>query len=256
MTEQATGGLPALEPGALPAPVGLWMLPVGPRMFLAGCGLVAVALTPSIVGLCVQLALMLVAAALLGRLVPILASWRSVAWVSLSLLVVYSWAYPGSTDYVWIFGVQSFFAGLLIVVRLVGFVTVMYGLLILTGPLAIVEWAGDVNEDLGIMVSLTLSVVPVMKRQMDVTLQAQLARGLNTDGNLAAKLRAYLAVLIPVVVKSLVRAYGMAALLHVRGYASGRRVSRARILNTAVVVTYSTGILWIAVTLALKQVYS
>ena len=176
--------------------------------------------------------------------------------MSLSLLIVYSWAYPGSTDYVWIFGVQSFFAALLIVVRLLGFVTVMYGLLILSGPLAIVEWAGDVNEDLGIMVSLTLSVVPVMKRQMDVTLQAQRARGLNTSGNLAAKLRAYLAVLIPVVVKSLVRAYGMAALLHVRGYASGRRVRRARVMNGAVISTYVLGVLWVAATLALRTVYS
>jgi energy-coupling factor transporter transmembrane protein EcfT len=106
--------------------------------------------------------------------------------------------------------VQSFFAGLLIAVRLLAFVTVMYGLLIATGQLAIVEWAGDVNEDLGIMVSLTLSVVPVMKQQMDVTMAAQLARGFNVNGNLAVKFRAYLAVLIPVVVKSLVRACGMA----------------------------------------------
>ncbi len=78
------------------------------------------------------------------------------------------------------------------------------------------------------MVSLTLSVVPVMKQQLDATMEAQLARGLNVNGNLAVKLRAYLAMLIPVVVKSLVRAYGMAALLHVRGYGSGRRVKRAR----------------------------
>jgi len=246
--ERAQEGLPALEPGALPAPVGLSVVPVGPRLFLASCGLIAIALTPTIAGLCVQLGLMLTAAAALGRLLPVLTSWRSVAWVSLSLIIVYSWAYPGSTDYVGFIGVQSFFAAMLIVARLLCFVTVMYGLLILSGPLAIVEWAGDVNEDLGIMVSLTLSVVPVMKRQMDVTLQAQRARGLDTSGNFAAKMRAYLAVLIPVVVKSLVRAHGMAALLHVRGYASGRRKSRGVVVNTAVVSVYALGVLWVAVT--------
>ena len=35
-------------------------------MFLAFCGLVAIALTPTITGLCVQLALMLAVAAMLG----------------------------------------------------------------------------------------------------------------------------------------------------------------------------------------------
>lgn len=221
-------------------------------MALALCGLVAIGLTDSLVGLGVQIALMLLAAAFLGRLKAVLVSWRTVAWVSASLLIVYAWAYPGSTEYVWIFGVQSFMAGLFIAVRLVGFVTVMYGLLTLTGPLAIVEWAGDVNEDLGIMVSLTLSVVPVMKRQMDATMAAQQARGLDIGGNVIAKLRAYLAVLIPVVVKSLVRAYGMASLLHVRGYGSGRRVRRQRRFTASVIGTYLVGAVWVLAALSFR----
>ena len=122
-------------------------------------------------------AVLLAIAAALGVLVAVVRSWRSIMWVTLSLLVVYAWAYPGSTDYVWIFGVQSFMAGLHIALRLVGFVTVLNLLLATTGPLAIVGWAGDVNEDLGVMVSLTLSILPVMKREMDVTLEAQQARG-------------------------------------------------------------------------------
>jgi energy-coupling factor transporter transmembrane protein EcfT len=89
-----------------------------------------------------------------------------------------------------------------------------------------------------------------MKRQMDATMEAQLARGLDVNGNIVVKLRAYLAVLIPVVVKSLVRAYDMAALLHVRGYASGRRVKRGRTLRPAAVATYAAGVAWIALTVA------
>jgi energy-coupling factor transporter transmembrane protein EcfT len=226
-------------------------------MFLAGCGLVAVSLTGQLAGLLVQLALMLAVAAAVRRLVPVLASWRSVAWVSASLLAVYAWAYPGSTTFVGPFGVQSFFAGLLIAVRLLAFVTVMYGLLVTTGPLAIVAWAGDVNEDVGIMVSLTLSVVPVMKQQMDATMEAQLARGLNVNGNIFMKMRAYVAVLIPVVVKSLVRAYAMAALLHVRGYGSGRRVVPSQRRATApVVAAYAIGVVWIVATVAARLVIS
>ncbi len=227
-------------------------MPVGPRMALAACGIVAVALTPTLLGLTLQVVLMLVVAAAIGRLSQVLRSWKTVAPVSISLLVIYSWAYPGSTDFIWIFGVQSFFAGLLIVVRLLGFVTVMYLLLISAGPVAIVEWAGDVNEDLGIMVSLTLSVVPVMKQQMDVTMQAQIARGLNIEDSLIARARAYLSVLIPVVVKSLVRAYGMAALLHVRGYGSGRRIAERPERGLAVAATYGIGVVWVIASLGVR----
>lgn len=254
MSAEAIGGLPALEPGALPRPRGLTEVPVGPRMFLATCGVLSIALTPSVPGLGAQVLLLLVAATGMGLLIPLVKSWKGVAWVSLSLLVIYSWAYPGSTDYVWIFGIQGFFAGLLIATRLLGFVSVMYLLLLSTGPLAIIRWAGDVNEDLGIMVSLTLSVLPVMKQQMETTIQAQQARGMAMGGNLVRKLRVYLAVLIPVVVKSLVRAYGMAVLLHVRGYGSERRVKAERTLTPGAVGCYAGGALWIAAVAVIRLV--
>lgn len=249
-----SGGLSILESGVPSHSVGLAVVPVGPRMFLAACGVAAIALTPSIPSLAATLALLLACAAALGLLIPLLLSWRSVAWVSMSLLVVYSWAYPGSTHYVWIFGVESFFAALLIVTRLLAFVTVLYVLLLATGPLAIVRWAGDVNEDLGIMVSLTLSVIPVMRREMDTTIQAQQARGMKMGGSLVSKMRAYLAVLIPVVVKSLVRAYNMAALMHVRGYGSDRRVKPVRRLTAAAVGCYVCGVVWVLVGAAARVV--
>ena len=223
-------------------------------MFLALCALIAVVLIPNSVGLAIQIVAYLVVAAALGVLVPVLKSWKTVAWVIASLLIVYSWAYPGSTDFVWVFGVQGFFVALQISLRLLAIVTVLYTLLLATGPLAIIQWAGDVNEDLGIMLSLTLSVLPVMKQQMDTTLQVQQARGLNTSGNFIAKLRSYLAVLIPVVVKSLVRAYGMAALLHTRGYASGRRQKFARVISAAVVAVYAGGLLWAVSALIIRVV--
>ncbi|MDP3631245.1 MAG: hypothetical protein Q8S43_09905, partial [Actinomycetota bacterium] len=68
------------------------------------------------------------------------------------------------------------------------------------------------------------------------------------------KFRAYLAVLIPVVVKSLVRAYGMAALLHVRGYGSGRRVRTPQQLTATIVACYAAGALWVAAALVMMQV--
>lgn len=256
MPDDASVGLSALEPGALPAPVGLDTVPVGPRVFLTSCALAAIALVPDLAGLSIQILAYLSLAALLGVLIHVFKSWRTVAWVIVSLLVVYSWAYPGSKDLVWVFGVQGFFVALQIALRLLAIVTVLYTMLLATGPLAIIQWAGDINEDLGIMISLTLSVIPVMKLQMDTTLDAQQARGLKTSGNVLAKLRAYLAVIIPVVVKSLVRAYGMAALLHTRGYGSGRRVQVKRGLTAASVLTYVAGTVWIIGAIAIRLVRS
>jgi energy-coupling factor transporter transmembrane protein EcfT len=89
---------------------------------------------------------------------------------------------------------------------------------------------------------------------MDTTLEVQQARGLNTTGNVAAKLRSYLAVLIPVVVKSLVRAYGMAALLHTRGYASGRRLKAPRLISVAIVTTYVIAAIWVAAAIVVRLV--
>ena len=251
---ELSGGLSAFEPGALPSPVGLAALGVGPRVALTVGAVISASLLPSTALLAVQVALSMVLAVSLGLGVNLLRAWRGVALVSASLLVIYSWAYPGSTDFVWIFGVQGFETGLFIVVRLLAFVSALYLLLLATGPLALVRWAGDVSESVGIMLSLTLSIVPVMSEQMRVTLAAQQARGLNVRGNVVAKMRAYLAVLIPVVVKSLVRAYDMAALLHVRGFGSGRRIRPPRTLGRAAVTAYVIAATLVVVAAVLRVV--
>lgn len=251
---ETSGGLSALEPGALPHPVGLDVVSVGPRIALTVAALTAAALLPTTLALAVQVGISMALAVALGLGTPLLRAWRGVALVSVSLLVIYSWAYPGSTEFVWVFGVQGFEAGLFIVVRLLAFVSALYLLVLSTGPLALIGWAGDISESLGIVLSLTLSVVPVMSQQLHATLAAQQARGLNVQGNVLAKLRAYLAVIIPVIVKSLVRAYDMAALLHVRGFGSGRRVKPARALTAPIVTTYAAAVLIVAAAAALRVV--
>jgi len=241
-------GTSSLASAHVPAPLGLRTLPVAPRLWLALCGVLAVTLTNSSAGLGVQLGLTLVVAAAARRLVPLVASWRAVLWVCASLLIVYSLVRP-SAEHLWLFGREGFFDGLLIAVRLLCFVSILTLLVLTTGQVALVRWAGTVNEDLGIMLSLTLSVLPVMRQQLDATLAAQQARGLRLDGNLLARLRTYLALLIPVVVKSLVRADSTAALLHVRGHGTGRRTRARRTTTLAAALAWAVGPMWIAGTL-------
>lgn len=250
-----SGGISALEPGSLPRPVGLARLGVGPRVFVALCVIVAGALTPTTVGLAIELAAVLSVSLALGLGWELIKTWRTIAMVSASLLLVYAWAYPGSTSFVWIFGVEGFLAALYIVVRLVLFVSALYLLLLSTGPLALVRWAGDINESLGVMLSLTLGIIPAMSQQVRTTLAAQEARGLQVSGSWALRFRAYVSVLIPVVVKSLVRAYDMAALLHVRGFGSGKRLARSTAGERgAVTASYATGSLWVLAALAYRVV--
>lgn len=224
---------------------------------MAGAAVMAGALSPTTAGLAVQLTFIVGVAACLGLATALARTWRTVAMVSVSLLVVYSWAYQGSATYIWIFGVEGFLAALFIVVRLLVFVSALYLLLLSTGPVALVRWAGDINESLGVMLSLTLGVIPAMQRQVQVTLAAQEARGMRVSGSWLIRFRAYLSVLIPVVVKSLVRAYDMAALLHVRGFGSGRRVRGAEPSHRgSSVIAYSAGVMWVGLAIAYRLVAS
>lgn len=200
------------------APIGLQVFPVGWRVLLTVIGLAVAMILPRISFLAIYLLLLVACAASLGIIRPLLKSWFTVLPVTISLLLVYSWAYPNAGPQFWIFGQDGFLTGLFIATRLIAFVTVMYLFVISTGSLAIVRWVSSKNEDMGIMISLALSIIPSMKLQMDTTLQAQQARGLRMSGSVFHKLKVYVAVLIPVVVKSLIRAFGMATLMHVRGY--------------------------------------
>ena len=246
--------LPLLQEGASSHSVGLSVVPVGPRVFLALAVVLAAALSPTTLSLAVQVAVVVALAASMKLAAPLIHSWKGIALVSASLLIIYSWAYPGSTDFVWVFGVQGFETALFIVMRLLLFVSALYLLLLSVGPLALVRWAGDVNESFGVMLSLTLGIVPAMLQQLSATMQAQQARGLDIEGSLLAKLRAYVAVMIPVVVKSLVRAYDMAALMHVRGFDSGRRVKVSASRTVPVIAVYVAGIVWVGLVAGLRVI--
>lgn len=254
VTEYQGGAFDVLDEGSLPRPIGLHVLPVGPRFFLLFAVIVATMISDSIIILAAQTFVLVFLALVLRRLKPLVASWKFVAWVSLSLLIVYAWAFPGSTTYFWIFGIEGFFQGLFIATRLLLFVSTFYLFLITTGPLAIVRFTGDLNENLGIMLSLTLGIVPVMQQQMNITLQAQQARGMKVEGNLLIKLKSYVAVMIPVVVKSLVRAYQMAILLQVRGFGSGRRIKIKQRINAPIIAAYLAGVAWVVMVILARWV--
>lgn len=185
-------------------------------MTLVAAACVALALTADWRILAAELAvgLAIVARARLWR--PMLGYWRGVAGIVVLLPLVYSAVRPSASKW-WIFGLDGFVFGGTIALRLLGFVTA-FGLLLAGTPRrSLVQAAGRLNRDLGVLLAMTLAVIPVLRRQFDATLDAQRARGLRVSGSWVGRLRGSVSVLVPVVVTALVRARDMAMLLYVRG---------------------------------------
>lgn len=70
----------------------------------------------------------------------------------------------------------------------------------------------------GYLVLASLNVVPQMQKRMAVIQEAQEARGLETGGNLLARVRAYIPLLGPVVMSSLTDAQERGMTLETRGF--------------------------------------
>lgn len=101
---------------------------------------------------------LLLLAAALRRLRAVLAYWRPVLVIALSLPLVYAWARPGASRW-WIFGADGLEQGGVIAIRLLGFVTAFALLLATTPTRTLVQAAGRLNRDLGVMLALTLRCV-------------------------------------------------------------------------------------------------
>lgn len=164
----------------------------------------------------------LLIAAYLGLLIPLLKRLLPIVYLGSIIILLHSLVNPHNQHYIYFFGMEGFNYGLITALRLLDIVTVTQ-LFMLVNPLRnIITALSWIHPDLGTVFGLVLSILPVMREQMDVTLNAQIARGLRIGKYPWQRIKAYLAVMIPIVIKSMIRAQIMAQLLHVRGYNSKR----------------------------------
>lgn len=75
-----------------------------------------------------------------------------------------------------------------------------------------------VSSKIGYLILASLNVVPQMQLRLAVIQQAQNARGLDTQGGLVARLKAYIPILGPVVLSSLTDAQERGMTLETRGF--------------------------------------
>lgn len=107
-----------------------------------------------------------------------------------------------------------------------------YGLELLLGPLK--KLKVPVHE-LAMMMSMALRLIPTLIEETDKIISAQKARGAEFDtGNLIAKARAMLPILIPLFLSSFRRADELATAMEARCYHGGDGRTRLNVLRMAV----------------------
>jgi energy-coupling factor transport system permease protein len=145
--------------------------------------------------------------------------------VSITMLVIQGMFYKENVTLVFTIGGLKFYKeGLLhatlLIIRVVNMITA-FGLLILTTrPSDMVTnlVQKGMSPKLGYILSSVLQIIPQMLSNASTIIDAQRSRGLETEGNFSEKLRAFFALIGPLVLSSLVEARERAVALEMRGF--------------------------------------
>lgn len=155
---------------------------------------------------------------------------KAFSFFGLFIIVFHSILNPANTTMFYIFGLEGALFGSIVAVRLIAIVAIAQAALITTPPKKIFLLFSSWHKDLGLIMFLLVGFIPVLEQELANTSQAQQTRGLSWK-NFFEKLIAYLTMIIPVIIKALYRAQGMAALLYLRGYDSQDRLMAKKMLK-------------------------
>ena len=79
------------------------------------------------------------------------------------------------------------------------------------------------NPKAAFILMLTLQTIPEMKKQADVIMDSQKARGIETEGNLFVRAKALIPIFIPLVLSSIANTEERAITLEARGFSVGEK---------------------------------
>ena len=79
------------------------------------------------------------------------------------------------------------------------------------------------NPKAAFILMLTLQTIPEMKKQADVIMDSQKARGIETEGNVFVRAKALIPIFIPVVLSSIANTEERAITLEARGFSVGEK---------------------------------
>ena len=194
----------------------------GAKLAAIGLSLLAVMIMSSLWQLSVTVLVLLCVARLASVFIPTMKRVLPFLYLVLMMLLIHGLVNPQNQTYIGYFGLEGLLYGGKVGLRLIAILLLANLLLLTTSTYELIRHMGRLHPDLGIMLGLLLSILPVMRSQMQTTLEVQSARGLNQNGRLGGRLYAYLVVIVPVIIQSINRSRYMAQLLYLRGYNSER----------------------------------
>src|SRR5690554_3641615 len=195
----------------------LHQLPAGLKLLLVGILLLSLIFSSNFIVLLVNSMILLASSFLFGGL-TLFKRLKPFLFLIVLIVVFHSVLNPANATQIYsIFYMEGFMYGLSISIRLMTILVVMHLYLFTTHPQEIFELFYRWHPSLGMIMMLLLGLLPVMKREMEWTRIAQEVRGLSWGGY-KGKLKAYVMIVIPVIIKSLYRAQSMADLLYLRGF--------------------------------------
>ncbi|GAF25268.1 ABC-type cobalt transport system, permease component CbiQ and related transporters [Moorella thermoacetica Y72] len=197
------------------------------RALMAIIALVAIGIIPTWEQLAANLAALLILATSTGALNRLVKGLWPCASLLAAMFIIHGLFNPANQHYWWVLGLEGTGYALRLALRLLCILIILHYLISTTPPLEFVKLFNKIHPDLGMIVSMFFAIMPSLQKQFITTLEIQEVRGLVKTNSLPARLRAYLAVLIPIVLNSINNAYGLAQLLYLRGY-SGRHIEPAR----------------------------
>ncbi|MFS8514223.1 MAG: energy-coupling factor transporter transmembrane protein EcfT [Planifilum fulgidum] len=170
---------------------------------------------------------MLISLALLAAARVIRQSFPVFAFVFLVLVTVVliqGWFYPGNRTPLFgaepfVFYAEGLMNALRIVIRVINIVTAFLLLVLTTKPADLVEELvrRGLSPRLGYVLDSIFQILPQMVNTTRTIMDAQRSRGLETEGNLWVRVKAFLPLIGPVVMSSLIHAKERALALEVRG---------------------------------------
>lgn len=210
------GRIPGVRPGPT-ARIGLSQVNAGTKCINSLLIIASLLFIGDWRQLLANLAFLLVLSALAGVGRPMLHKIKPFLFICLIMLIIHSMFNPHNSTYFYFVGLEGLTYGATTALRLLCIIAAANFLLLTTETAGLVKWIESINPALGTVLGLVLSVLPYMQNQLSTTWEVQSARGLRHESYLD-RFRAYIAVIVPVIVKSIIRAQFMAQLLYLRGH--------------------------------------
>jgi len=213
------------------------------KILLTVVGLVLTFVLPGHLLPALLLAAMLVLLGTAGVLRRVWAVFAGVARIAITFFVVQGLVYAGNATPALTLGPLTFYReGLLLGLRLT---FRLYNILASTLILILTTRPSDLVESLvrrglpsrfGYVIIAVLQIIPIMVEAAGRITDAQRSRGMETEGSLWVRMRAFIPLMGPLVTSSLIATEERALALEVRGFASNRKPT---FLNDETIPSYA-----------------